>query len=371
MPTVNELLLDEAISHAVDLTQYSRGVVRRLVALLNRVDADLADALARALDRLPAESFTVERLESLLGAVRRLNAQAYKAVERELTSTLREFAEVEAAYQFDLLEHTVPSEIQVRYRIARVTPQQVYAAAFSRPFQGRLLRDWAAKLEADRMVYIRNGVRLGYVEGQTVSQIVTRLRGTRANNYADGVINRSRRDLEAVVDTAVKHTAAVARDRMFEANDDLMKAVAWNSTLDSKTSHWCTIRDGKKYTVKGHKPIGHKIPWLGGPGRIHYRCRSGSVPVLKSWRELGFEAAELPAGTRASMDGQVPADTTFAQWLSRQTAYRQEQVLGPTRARLMRQGGMELPEFYSPTGEFLSIKQLRERNAAAFERAGV
>ena len=36
---------------------------------------------------------------------------------------------------------------------------------------------------------------------------------------------------------------------------------------------------------------------------------------------------ELPAGTRASMDGQVPADQTFGQWIKRQSAARQDQVL--------------------------------------------
>lgn len=71
------------------------------------------------------------------------------------------------------------------------------------------------------------------------------------------------------------------------------------------------------------------------------------------------------------MDGQVPADMTFAQWLEKQSAYRQEQVLGPTRARLMREGGLSLPDFYSPSGQYLSLEQLRKRNAAAFERAGV
>lgn len=371
MPSVNELLLDAAVDHAVDLSAYSNHVIRRMLNLLNRVDADLAAALASALDRLPTESFTVERLESLLGAVRRLNAQAYKAIDRELRNVLREFAQVEAAYQGDLFERVVPQQVQVRFRIARVAHEQVYAAAMSRPFQGRLLRDWARKMEADRMDIIRNAVRIGYVQGETVSQIVTRLRGTRASAYADGAINRSRRDLEAVVDTAVKHTAAVARDRMLDANEDIVKAIRWASTLDTRTSEWCVIRDGLKYTIKGHKPIGHKVPWLGGPGKIHFRCRSVGVPVLKSWRELGIDADDLPASTRASMDGQVPADLPFGDWLKRQTTYRQEQVLGPTRAKLMRQGGLDLPALFSPTGLRLSLDQLRERNAAAFERAGL
>jgi hypothetical protein len=33
--------------------------------------------------------------------------------------------------------------------------------------------------------------------------------------------------------------------------------------------------------------------------------------VLKTWRELGIDADEVPQTTRASMDGQVPAKQTF------------------------------------------------------------
>ena len=39
--TVNEQLLDADIGHQVNLHQYANGVVQRISALLNRVDADL------------------------------------------------------------------------------------------------------------------------------------------------------------------------------------------------------------------------------------------------------------------------------------------------------------------------------------------
>ena len=81
MTPVNERLLDEAFHHAVDLDQYGTGVVRRMLALLNRVDADLFAQLTAALGTLDAESFTVERLEALLMSVRVMHAQAYLQLE--------------------------------------------------------------------------------------------------------------------------------------------------------------------------------------------------------------------------------------------------------------------------------------------------
>lgn len=368
MATVNELLADEAVGHAVDLQQYSAGVVHSMIALLNRVDSDLSAELAAALERLPAESFTVERLELLLGSVRELNAQAYAAVLGELEGELLALAEYEAGYQLQLFEELIPAPVQVRFPLAAVTPQQVYAAAMSRPFQGRLLRDWAASIEAGRMQKIREAVRIGYIEGETASQIVQRIRGTRAQNYADGILQRPRRDLMAVVQTAVAHTASVAREQFVEANGDIIKAELWRSTLDTRTSEPCRIRDGLKYEAKTHKPIGHKIPWLSGPGRIHFNCRSTATPVTKSWRELGFDIDEMSPGERASMDGQVPAETTFSEWLLRQSAARQDQVLGPERGRLLRQGGLKVPDFYDSRGNWLTLDQLRARDAEVFAK---
>ncbi|MDV7209915.1 hypothetical protein [Azotobacter beijerinckii] len=368
MATVNETLADEAVAHAVDLAQYSAGVLRRMVALLNQVDSDLAAALADALERLPADSFTVVRLEQLLGSVRDLNAQAYAAVSRALETELQALAEYEAGYQLSLFGEVIPEPVQVRFPIASISPAQVYAAAMSRPFQGRLLREWASQIEEGRMAKIREAVRVGYLEGKTSSEIVRDIRGTRAEKYADGILQRPRRDLMAVVQTAIGHTAAVAREQFVEANQDIIKAERWVSTLDNRTSAQCRIRDRLQYEPKTHKPIGHKIPWLAGPGRLHFNCRSTSTPVTKSWLELGIPIDEMSPGERASMDGQVPAETTYSQWLQRQSAARQDQVLGPERGRLLRQGSLKLEDFYSQTGQWLTIEQLKSRDANAFAR---
>src|SRR6185437_7047142 len=99
-------------------------------------------------------------------------------------------AGVEASAQKSALERLVPAAVRIRFPVAGVSADQVYAAALARPFQGRLLRDWAANLEQSRMGLIRNTIRAGYVEGQTTSEIIQRIRGTRALRYQDGILNR-------------------------------------------------------------------------------------------------------------------------------------------------------------------------------------
>lgn len=356
----NAVLQDLAVDHAIDLKHYSNGVVRRMIAVLNRMDARLSAQLAEALLRLDRESFTVERLEALLDSVKATNREAYAVLFRELEPELRTLAEVETLAQQSALRSAVPAAVQVRFPIAGVAWEQVFAAALSRPFQGRLLSGWAERLEASRLTMIRNAVRTGFVEGKTTAEIIQAIRGTKALRYADGLLDRSRREVATVVQTALSHTAQTARSAMYAANQDLVKAVQWVSTLDSRTSPMCQIRDGLHYTTD-FKPVGHKIPWLGGPGRLHFNCRSVSVPVLKSWKELGIDADELTASTRASMDGQVAADMTFAQWFAKQSAARQDEIVGANRGKLYRAGKVGFETFYDDKGRLLTLAQLMER----------
>ncbi|RZL39239.1 MAG: hypothetical protein EOP35_04170 [Rubrivivax sp.] len=366
--SANERLADEAIHHALDLHAYSNGVVRRLLALLARTDARLFTQLQIALGTLDPESFTVQRLELLLQSVRRLNAEVYAQFSEALTADLRDLAGTEAQYHAELFRAVLP----VQLNVASVAQDQVYAAAMSRPMQGRLLKEWAASIEGDRMTRIRDNLRQGYVEGKTTAQMVTELRGTRAKGYSDGIIEIDRRNAAAVVRTAVSHVAGTARDQFNRANIDLIKAEQWLATLDSRTSSICRLRDHKQYTPGDHKPIGHSLPWLAGPGRAHWQCRSCSAPITKSWEELGGLAGpDLSATERASMDGQVPAELDYGGWLAKQSAARQDEVLGPTRGALLRRGGMTLDKFANDKGVQLTLDQLRERNAAAFKRAGI
>lgn len=354
MASVNARLQDRAINRAIDLRRYQAGVLRRIMATLNRSDAALSAALAEALMRMDRDSFTVERLEALLTSVREINRQAYAAVDAQLQREVRVLAEAEAAHQAAFVRAAVPAAVVV----TAVSPEQVYAAALARPFQGRLLKDWAAALEAGRLATIRNAVRAGVVEGKTTPEIVRAIKGTKAAGYADGLLDRPRRELTTVVNTALSHTAQRARAEFYLANADLVEAVQWVATLDARTTPECAARDGALYSAVTHAPIGHSMPWLGGPGALHFNCRSVDVPVLKGWKALGLDG---DAGTRASMDGQVPAELTYAEWFGRQSAARQDEIVGPARGELFRAGKLSFDKFTDDKGRWLTLEQLKSR----------
>ena len=71
------------------------------------------------------------------------------------------------------------------------------------------------------------------------------------------------------------------------------------------------------------------------------------------------------------MDGQVPADMTYQDWLRKQPASRQDDILGVTKGKLFRQGGLTLDRFVDRAGRELNLTELRKKNAEAFAKAGL
>ena len=100
-------------------------------------------------------------------------------------------------------------------------------------------------------------------------------------------------------------------------------------------------------------------------GIITHNCRSTTIPIIKSWKQLGINLKEAPIGTRASMDGQVSADLTYPEWLKKKPAKFQDEVLGRTKGKLFRDG-MPIDKFVSRAGTERTLDQLKAANAEAF-----
>lgn len=69
--------------------------------------------------------------------------------------------------------------------------------------------------------------------------------------------------------------------------------------------------------------------------------------------------------------GQINAATSQDSWMKSQPAWFQDSALGPTRAKLLREGGMQINQFVDMLGKPIPLRQLRELDAAAFAQAGL
>ena len=344
---VNDEILDRGVSHAIGLDRYASGVVKKIIAQLQRTEKDLVKQIQRRGGS--SGTFTDKRLAALLRDVRITLAEAQAALNKTMAAEMAALADYEATFNQKLIQDELP----VDFDVTMPSRQLLKAAVTATPFKGALLKDWVAGLTDGARRRINEAIRQGVVQGETVDQIVRRIRGTQALNYKDGVMATSRRGAEAMVRTAVNGVSTEARELLYDENDDLIKGVRWVSTLDTRTTPICRARDGKVYPPKkGPRPP------------AHINCRSTTVPVTKSWKELGLKVDEVPEGTRASMNGQVPAGLTYDQWLRQQPVAVQDDVLGKKKADLFR-AGLPIDKFVSGTGKPLTIAELAQKDAAA------
>ena len=359
-PTVNEALLGAAITHEVGVQRYAAGLRNRIVGILNAADADIESKILtryaaiakRGIDIGPA---TTKRLEQIRAEIRETLSVAYGRAGTVIKGELGDLAKQESAFQLSSIKKTIP----VKVSFTAPAPTLLTAIADSFPLHGKLLKDWTAGLLDGQAERIDQAVKIGLVNGETVDQLATRVRGTAAAGYVDGVLEIGKRSAEAVVRTSVNAVTTRAREITYAENPDLVKGVRWVSTLDMRTTEICMARDGEVYPVdEGPRPP------------AHWGCRSTTAPVLVSYEELGIPLDEVD-GTRASMDGQVPESWTYGDWLERQTNDTQEEILGPTKAALFRDGGVTLDKFVDESGRAYTIDELRKHDSSAFEKAGL
>lgn len=366
--TANAKLRDDAITHAVYLRGYSTRAAIDAVNLLEETEADLLAQILRLDKKLTKSPLTTKRLEVLLKQVKQVNELAYQAlyahfqeqgmilaaheasvVAQSITAvTTMKLSSKKVAEKlgFVVLDELANGAVLAAYRTKLASPATVFAAVTARPFEGKLLKDWVDGMERMRLERLSAAIRMGVVEGQTIDDIVKRIRGTKALNYTDGVLETSRRSAAAIAKTYVQHVSNAAHQKVYDDNSEIVHKVQWVSTLDGKTSSICQSRDGNVYPLDS----GPRPP-------AHINCRSTTVAVLKTWREMGINMDEMPVGSRASMDGQVSAALTYQEWLSGKSAKFQNHVLGKGKAELFR-SGMTLDKFVDLQGHELTLEEL-------------
>lgn len=225
--------------------------------------------------------------------------------------------------------------------------------------EGATIGDWFANIARQMRFDINRAIKVGVSTGQTNQQIARSILGG-AGDKGPEAFPRARRDALAVTRTAVQTIANEARLATFEENSDIIKGVQWISVLDSRTTVICMARSGKVWSLPGYKPVGHDIPWNGGPP-AHWGCRSTVIPITKTFRELGIDIDDVSPTTRASMDGQVAADLTFEQFLASKPPEFADEMLGKGRAQLWRQGKISFSDLLNTKGEPLTLKSLEAR----------
>lgn len=338
MPTNAERLHDQAVLHRIRLNRYSTGVVHKTVALSNRIEKSAMQRLLEA----DSDSVSGSRLEQLLAEVKTIQSAGWAVIKSRVADDLSGLVSAEIAFTEGLVA-LAPVAAQSATVVFSGAPAhaQVMAAVNARPFQGRFLKDWLSETEAKAAARVRDAIRQGFVEGQTTPQIVRALRGSKAAGYKDGLLEGTRRGVEAMVRTSITHTADVAQQETYKGfGVEFWRFVA---TLDGRTTLTCAGLHGQTFPVgKGPRPP------------RHIGCRSCGAPVVAEIE--GITPFEMPS---------------YQAWLTRQPADVQTEILGVAKAKLFRDGGLTIDRFTDNLGRVLTLDQLKAADASAFARAGL
>jgi SPP1 gp7 family putative phage head morphogenesis protein len=341
---------------------------------LDDTESDLAGAILLGLD-----DPTKGSISKLLNKVSVLRSAAWRKIASILRTRFGELSDVEIAFLVLALEKVLTVEYAAK------SPDVSQIVKTTR-FEGFVLADWmnrTARADIDR---IQQAILIGIAQGQSASEIVTRVVGSKAQKGRNGVTKTSRSNLSTVIRTGTIGTSSAARTIFALDNKAVFAEELYVATLDSRTTPICRGFDGKIF------PVG-----IGPIPPLHFNCRSLRVPVIsedaigtrdakalvqaKLVSDFSKGAAQkrndLAFGQKGAYDkferkelinnvGDVPDKVTYSEWLAVQTVAVQNDILGPTRGKLFRSGKIKLTQFVNRSGDEIPLDELMKKHEAAF-----
>ena len=228
-------------------------------------------------------------------------------------------------------------------------------------------------------------IQLGISRGEPLDQLTQRIRGKATGqrtpyktktgkqrfmvDFKGGILDKQTRDAKSLIRTSVQSVANDVRNKTLQANDDVIQGIAWLSTLDTRTTPYCSAMDGLEWDLEGKPLGGHSEPF--NPPPAHWNCRSCCVPLLKSWEELSNSKSpelkeklekienQIPDRTRASIGGPVSEKLNYKQWFDKQPEATQLEILGPGKLAIYKRGNLSFRNMVNQQGNPLTIDELK------------
>lgn len=371
--TSNDEIRDQLIAHQIQLLRFGEGMSSRIRRLLARAEPELRQAIRKRLERIAALGWdpgpaTTKRMMKTAALIARINRSTFAEINDLVRKELVGLAAGETLFIQGLLSDSLP----VLFEAVLPSTRELRGIVFARPFQNRILRDWLKTYEVGDRRRMMDQIRQGLVFGESPTQIGRRIFGTAALGGADGTREITRRGAQTLAATAVSAISNATRSALYRRNRRVIPREVYVATLDSRTTPICQSLDGDIFPAdQGPTPP------------LHLNCRSLRAPLVNG-RKLGkrpfvattpkqLKGLRGPARARAvdKLVGRVPAETTYTQFLRRQTAGFQNEVLGPTRGRLFRAGQVDLKGFVDNSGQRLTLRQLYDQDPGRFSRANL
>ncbi len=386
--------------NAIDLNRYSNSVAKQIVVSYNDIIIDAVNQL-RTIDELAAP-VKAARLRAILAQLKESLGTWSDASVTTMAGELQGLALLQSEFVEDQLRRALPAGARSAVNTVEISPQFAQSVVTTDPTQinvvtlsddlfaavqgapqtfsltaadgatitlpnGQVVQKAFRGIATDQAERFSQVVRNGLLTGEPTPAIAKRLIGNLQLGETGSVKQIAQKGGEltqatdnqvmTLVRTSVNQVANAASQQVYEANQDITQKYRYVATLDARTSSICRALDGREFEYgKGPTPP------------QHFNCRSTTVPVI-DYERLGFDPP--PPGRRASMDGPVPADLSYGQWLAKQDATTKAEVLGKEKVPYFnmlveKYGGKDaIAKLVRDDGSELTLEQLRRRYGAA------
>lgn len=245
----NTKIADSIQAHSIDLERFSVDLQNRILPVLDRLERSLTAEIAE-IDPTGGRTKTNReaRKEALLEQTRGTIATSYKAIKKTVGDDLQDIAKLSDTAGRKIVNDAVGVEIMT----VAIAPEQLRALADGTLVQGAVVKEHWDRQSEDLRRKFQDRVQDGFLRGEPSTEIINRVRGTKARGYADGIMNTTKSAAGALVRTSVQSVANNARLEVFKGQEDILKGVEWLSTLDNRT---CLVGDTLLQTPSGFRRI--------------------------------------------------------------------------------------------------------------------
>jgi hypothetical protein len=330
MDTLSEI----ANRHTVHLNKMYSGVANQYEPYLQ----DIATVIRAQLVRNDLNVLNRAKLERFLKTLNKdlLIIQGKYTDDILIPSTL-DLAVSEAKFEVKSLEQVVkhdfnvPTEAQLRATI-NINPLNITGS-----YKGQLLEPFIKEISTKSIETVSNWVRVGYYSGQTTNQIVRNIIGTKKLNYTDGQLYTVNRNIESMVRTSLSHVSAQARKEVATNNSDIIQGFKILVTFDSRTSPICQAHGSTPAKIYDFDK--DPLP------PYHINCRSSYELTLIEEFSFLDKGAKKSARDSNGKVIEINANKSYYSWLKDQPPAYQDSVIGSTRGKLLRNGGLTVKRF--------------------------
>ena len=278
------------------------------------------------------------RLEKLLQELAAVARSGYRDIYNALADELAAIGVTQARWIGGVLRNNVKgADATIGVPVTRGAAR---AALREGAIDGLTLREWLRRAESAYVEAAKREVRRVVAANGTSDEVRRAVTGRAART--------ARRHLDVLSRTATTYIANTAKEVVYQANSDVLSGIEFVATLDSRTTIICARWDGTVWPVDS--PNIQRPP-------LHVGCRSALAPVV-DWEGLGLETPKR--GTRASEQGQTSA-ATYDRWFRGQSEAKQDSIVGPTRARLYRDGKITFRDMVTRDNRLVPVSELIQR----------